>query len=480
MTRTPAEWRPVLSDLRRVIRSNLFRLKNTFLSQNAAMIGLSNEMEGVFIMENQYSYYDQGNEHTNYHQENTGRNQADGQTPKHRRRIPKVVATIGCAVLFGAVAGVTFLSVSAVGGNILGFAWGTQGEDSVASLNQTALSTSTGTVTSDISGIVENAMPSVVSITNMSVQQVQNFFGQTGTMEQESSGSGIIIAQNDTELLIVTNNHVVEGSNTLTVTFNDGTSLEASIKGTDAATDLAVIAVPLDSVSEETMDSIAIATLGDSTTLKVGEPAIAIGNALGYGQSVTTGIISATGRQLTAGEDGDQSIGLIQTDAAINPGNSGGALLNANGQVIGINSAKLAANEVEGMGYAIPISDVSDIITELMNQETKTKVDESEKGYLGIQGLDVTDETTQRFNMPAGVYVSETIEGSGAEAAGIKKGSIITDLNGTAIDSMETLQNELGYYKAGEKVDVTVQVPSETGEYNEKTVEVILGTQPES
>ena len=320
-------------------------------------------------------------------------------------------------------------------------------------------------------------MPSVVSITSMSVQEVQNFFGQVGTQESTSSGSGIIISQSDTELLIVTNNHVVEGSDNLTVTFADNTSVEANIKGTNSENDLAVIAVPLDSISDDTMNSIAIATLGDSDSVKVGEPAIAIGNALGYGQSVTTGIISATNRQIET-SSGTTSTGLLQTDAAINPGNSGGALLNANGEVIGINSAKLAANEVEGMGYAIPISDVSDIITDLMNQTTKEKVDEAERGYLGIQGLDVTSETTQRFNMPEGVYVSEAIKGYGAEAAGITKGNVITGLDGDTIDSMETLQNKLQYYKAGEKVKVTVQIPGNDGEYKEKTVEVTLSEQP--
>ena len=247
----------------------------------------------------------------------------------------------------------------------------------------TQLSQTSSTVISDVSDIVEEAMPSIVSITNMSVQEVQSFFGQTQQQESESLGSGIIIQQSDTELLIATNNHVVEGADTLTVTFADNESVEAALKGTDPSKDLAIVAVPLSDIKDSTMDAIAIATLGDSNEVKVGEPTIAIGNALGYGQSVTTGIVSATNRQIDM--DGFDSE-LIQTDAAINPGNSGGALLNANGAVIGINTAKISSSVAEGMGYAIPISDASEVLTNLMNRETRTKLDESEKGYLGILG----------------------------------------------------------------------------------------------
>ena len=305
----------------------------------------------------------------------------------------------------------------------------------------------------------------------MSVQQVQNFFGGVQEQESKSVGSGIIVGQNDDELLIVTNNHVVEGSNTLTVSFIDEESVEANVKGTDAAKDLAVIAVPLDSIKSSTMDAIAVATLGDSTKLKVGEPAIAIGNALGYGQSVTTGIISATNRELDT-YDGE----LIQTDAAINPGNSGGALLNANGEVIGINSIKVATDTVEGTGYAIPISDASSIIQNLMNKETRTKVAEGEQGYLGIEGVDVNTESAQMYNMPTGVYISKVVNGGGAEKAGLAKGSIITGLDGTTVNSMDTLKEQLQYYKAGEKVTLTVQTPDKSGEYKESSVEVTLGT----
>ena len=306
----------------------------------------------------------------------------------------------------------------------------------------------------------------------MSVQEVQNFFGGISQQESESAGSGIIISQNDSELLVVTNNHVVEGSDTLTVTFNDGNSVEAQIKGTDSARDLAVVAVPLDKISDDTMNAIKVATLGDSDSLKVGEPAIAIGNALGYGQSVTSGIVSATERTLDGYEGGT----LIQTDAAINPGNSGGALLNSNGEVIGINTAKVATDSVEGMGYAIPISDASDTIQNLMNQETKTKVSEAEQGYLGIQGVDVSDESAKMYNMPTGVYISDVVKNGGAQQAGLTKGSVITGLEGTTISDMNSLKEQLQYYRVGDKVKVTVQVPGNNGEYTEKTVEVTLGS----
>ena len=328
--------------------------------------------------------------------------------------------------------------------------------------------------TANVTEVAKNAMPSIVSITNMSVQEVQNFFGGTQKQKSESAGSGIIVGQNDSELLIVTNNHVVEGSSTLTVTFIDEESVEADIKGTDSDKDLAVVAVPLSKIKDSTMNKIAVATLGDSDKTQVGDQVIAIGNALGYGQSVTTGIVSAKERTMDS-YDGK----LLQTDAAINPGNSGGALLNANGEVIGINSAKIATETVEGIGYAIPVSDVSDLITNLMNQKTKTKVAESERGYIGIKGVDVTSDSAQMYNMPTGVYVSEVISGGGAEKAGITKGAVITGIEGTTVDGMDALQEQLQYYKAGEKVKITVQTQSKNGKYEKKDVEVTLGKQSE-
>ena len=424
-------------------------------------------------MDNQYNYYRPDSD------ENRGADNQQGfgvgpqqnpKDPKPKKGYAKKVAlVVGAAVLFGAVGGVTMQGTSYLTGKLLG-----KNTKSTVGTTKTVsnakLTTSTSTVTSDVSDIVENTLPSIVSITNMSVQEVQNFFGGISQQESESAGSGIIISQNDSELLVVTNNHVVEGSDTLTVTFNDGNSVEAQIKGTDSARDLAVVAVPLDKISDDTMNAIKVATLGDSDSLKVGEPAIAIGNALGYGQSVTTGIVSATGRTID-GFDGE----YIQTDAAINPGNSGGALLNANGEVIGINSAKINSSAVEGMGFAIPISDASDVIQNLMNKETRSKVSDEERGYLGIKGYDVSEEGAQMYNMPTGVYVKEVMSGGGAEKAGLTKGSIITGFEGSSISGMSSLQEQLQYYKAGEEVTLTVQIPDKNGEYTEKDIKVTLG-----
>lgn len=424
-------------------------------------------------MDNQYNYYRPDSD------ENRGADNQQGfgagpqqnpKAPKPKKGYAKKVAlVVGAAVLFGAVGGVTMQGTSYLTGKLLG-----KNTKSTVGTTKTVsnakLTTSTSTVTSDVSDIVENTLPSIVSITNMSVQEVQNFFGGISQQESESAGSGIIISQNDSELLVVTNNHVVEGSDTLTVTFNDGNSVEAQIKGTDSARDLAVVAVPLDKISDDTMNAIKVATLGDSDSLKVGEPAIAIGNALGYGQSVTTGIVSATGRTID-GFDGE----YIQTDAAINPGNSGGALLNANGEVIGINSAKINSSAVEGMGFAIPISDASDVIQNLMNKETGSKVSDEERGYLGIKGYDVSEEGAQMYNMPTGVYVKEVMSGGGAEKAGLTKGSIITGFEGSSISGMSSLQEQLQYYKAGEEVTLTVQIPDKNGEYTEKDIKVTLG-----
>ena len=425
------------------------------------------------MMDNQYNYYRPDSD------ENRGADNQQGfgagpqqnpKAPKPKKGYAKKVAlVVGAAVLFGAVGGVTMQGTSYLTGKLLG-----KNTKSTVGTTKTVsnakLTTSTSTVTSDVSDIVENTLPSIVSITNMSVQEVQNFFGGISQQESESAGSGIIISQNDSELLVVTNNHVVEGSDTLTVTFNDGNSVEAQIKGTDSARDLAVVAVPLDKISDDTMNAIKVATLGDSDSLKVGEPAIAIGNALGYGQSVTTGIVSATGRTID-GFDGE----YIQTDAAINPGNSGGALLNANGEVIGINSAKINSSAVEGMGFAIPISDASDVIQNLMNKETGSKVSDEERGYLGIKGYDVSEEGAQMYNMPTGVYVKEVMSGGGAEKAGLTKGSIITGFEGSSISGMSSLQEQLQYYKAGEEVTLTVQIPDKNGEYTEKDIKVTLG-----
>lgn len=445
-------------------------------------------------MDNQYSYYNpnetEGNTSNGTTFYNNGQSD-DGKTPKKKKenkKMPKAVAVTGLALMFGVVSSATFLTTNYVGTKVLKLGT-TQKSTSTTSTsavtNNASLTKTSSVVTSDVSSVVENVMPSIVSITNMSVQEVQNFFGGTSKQESESAGTGIIISQNDSELLVVTNNHVVAGSDTLTVTFADGNSVEANIKGTDSEYDVAVVAVPLDSISEDTKKAISVATLGDSTELKVGEPAIAIGNALGYGQSVTTGVISALNRSVsetdqTTGETTESGVKLIQTDAAINPGNSGGALVNASGEVVGINSSKLVGDSVEGVGYAIPISDVSDLIENLMNQETKTKVAEADQGAIGIKGMSVSTEYSQQLNMPEGVYVSEVTKGGGAEKAGMTRGCIITGINGTTVSSMDDLQEQLQYYAKGDKVELTIQVPQSNGEYQEQSVTVILGAKQTS
>lgn len=419
-------------------------------------------------MDNQYNYYNPGPDDQNIWSE-----QPTEEPPKKKKggNSKKWLSIVSGGLVFGIVACAAFQA----GNIIVDRVTGGEAKEVRQTSTTTQLNQTSSTVTSDVSGIVEQAMPSIVSITNMSIQEVQNFFGQTQEQESESLGSGIIIQQSDTELLIATNNHVVEGADTLTVTFVDEENVEANIKGTDPSKDLAIVAVPLESIKDSTMETIAIATLGDSNEVQVGEPAIAIGNALGYGQSVTTGIISATNRQIDM--DGFDSE-LIQTDAAINPGNSGGALLNANGAVIGINTAKINSSVAEGMGYAIPISDASEVLTNLMNRETRERVSDEARGYLGITGQDVSSDIGEAYNMPTGVYISEVTKGSGAEQAGISRGSIITGMEGVTIDSMETLQDQLSYYAVGETVELTVQVPASGGEYEEQTVSVTLGANP--
>ena len=418
-------------------------------------------------MENQYTYYKPEPDDMNGMNEETPK-------PKKNRKVPKPVKLVCAGVAFGLVASATFQTGNYVGTKVFGTIT-TNGKtaktaQTVDGAKLTTSSSSTGT--SDIATIAKNAMPSIVSITNMSVQEVQSFFGGTQQQESTSVGSGIIIGQTDSELLILTNNHVVEGNEKLTVSFVDNESVEANVKGTDSTKDLAVVAVKISDVKDSTMDKIAVATMGDSSKLEVGEQVVAIGNALGYGQSVTSGIVSATERTLDGYEGGT----LIQTDAAINPGNSGGARLSSSGEVIGITTAKVATDSVEGMGYAIPISDASDTIQNLMNQVTKTKVSEAEQGYLGIQGVDVSDESAKMYNMPTGVYISDVVKNGGAQQAGLTKGSVITGLEGTTISDMNSLKEQLQYHRVGDKVKVTVQVPGNNGEYTEKTVEVTLGS----
>ena len=427
----------------------------------------------------------------------SGSHNNNKKNPKNSKKLAKKIGAITLsAVLFGSVAAGSFQAVNYFSpfSKTTGSSGSTASNNSSSTslLKTTAVSGSSNTGSLDVSDITTSAMPSIVAITNKSVQEVQDYFSQFGfggqgqpqTQETESQGSGIIIGKNDSELLMVTNNHVVEGADTLSVCFIDNQVYEAAIKGTDPENDLAVIAVPLDSISDDTMSKIAVASIGDSDSLKVGEQVVAIGNALGYGQSVTTGIVSAVNRTLSNDssdtQDSDASSGdsssatYIQTDAAINPGNSGGALLNMNGEVIGINSAKLASTEVEGMGYAIPISRVSDIIDDLMNQTTRTKVDSDKQGTIGIKGINVTSDVQEKYGLPEGIYVSEVTSGSAADKAGITSGSVITKFDGKSVNDIESLQDLLQYYEAGETVELTLQVP-DSDSYKEKTISITLG-----
>lgn len=393
-------------------------------------------------------------------------------TEKNKKLARRVAAMALSGVLIGAAAGGSFVAVTH-------FAGGGQSTKVVSSTPTLKTATASGdgstdTQGLDVSDIASSTMPAIVSITSKSVQEVQNYFdmfgmgGQGQEQETESAGSGIIVGQNDTELLIVTNNHVVEGADTLSVAFVDNEVYEAAVKGTDADNDLAVVAVKLSDISENTMSKIKTIQLGDSDSLQVGQQVVAIGNALGYGQSVTTGIVSAVDRQIE-----DSSTTLIQTDAAINPGNSGGALLNMQGQLVGINSAKMASTEVEGMGYAIPVSVAQPIMEDLMSRTTREKVSEDKAASIGIQGVDVDSSTAETYGMPEGAYVASVNEGSAAEKAGIKEGMIITKFDGTSVGSMEELKSQLAYYSAGETVKITVSVAND-GEYQEKELEITL------
>lgn len=454
--------------------------------------------------------YNNENETNNENMMAAEQNSFNGKKPSSKnKKAAKLAKKIGAialsAVLFGGVAGGTFQAVNHFAGSTTATATTTTAQQTTSnsSLLKAAAtsSSSTSTGTMDVSTIAKNAMPSIVSITNQSVQEVQNYFSMFGygaqtpqTEKTTSCGSGIIIGKNDTELLIVTNNHVVEDADTLSVSFVNNQVCKANIKGTDADNDLAVIAVPLSEIPDDTMSSIAVATMGDSDSVEVGEQVVAIGNALGYGQSVTTGIISAANRVIDSDSSSDGSSDgttadtsstdttgktYLQTDAAINPGNSGGALLNMNGEVIGINSAKLASTEVEGMGYAIPISRVSDIIENLMNEQTRTKVAAEDQGTIGIKCLDVSSQIQQAYNMPAGIYISEVTSGSAAENAGLKSGYVLTSFDGHSITSTSELKSLLQYYSAGETIEVEVQVP-DNGSYETKTFSLTLGTSTSS
>lgn len=431
----------------------------------------------------------------------------DNRNDKIRKIVKKGLTLSLCAVLAGGLAAGSFEGVNKLAGwsgattveaasnkdeTTLTYAKSEKKDadtsDSKSDTGKDTGSTAKGNL--DVSEIASEALPSIVSITTKSVQEVQNYFGMYGMygyapqqqeQEVEGSGSGIIVGKNDDELLIATNYHVVEGADTLSVAFTDGNAVEASVKGFDEERDLAVVSVSLDDVKDDTMDAISIAKIGSSDDLKVGEQVIAIGNALGYGQSVTTGIVSAKNRRMDSdnntvtdgSDDSSDGVNLIQTDAAINPGNSGGALLNMEGEVVGINSAKLASTEVEGMGYAIAISDVTDILQNLMNETSRDKLDDSEHGVLGIEGSSVSSEAVQMYGIPAGVFVKKVTEGGAADKAGLKANSVITEFNGKTVSSIDQLIEYLSYYEPDEEVELTVQVPHGTS-YKEETVKVTL------
>ena len=431
----------------------------------------------------------------------------DNRNDKIRKIAKKGLTLSLCAVLAGGLAAGSFEGVNKLAGwsgattveaasnkdeTTLTYAK-SEKKDADASDSKSDTGKDTGSTAKgnlDVSEIASEALPSIVSITTKSVQEVQNYFGMYGMygyapqqqeQEVEGSGSGIIVGKNDDELLIATNYHVVEGADTLSVAFTDGNAVEASVKGFDEERDLAVVSVSLDDVKDDTMDAISIAKIGSSDDLKVGEQVVAIGNALGYGQSVTTGIVSAKNRRMDSdnntvtdgSDDSSDGVNLIQTDAAINPGNSGGALLNMEGEVVGINSAKLASTEVEGMGYAIAISDVTDILQNLMNETSRDKLDDSEHGVLGIEGSSVSSEAVQMYGIPAGVFVKKVTEGGAADKAGLKANSVITEFNGKTVSSIDQLMEYLSYYEPDEEVELTVQVPHGTS-YKEETVKVTL------
>ena len=350
----------------------------------------------------------------------------------------------------------------------------TTGEGQVAAASEIAQQQSASAVVTDVTQVVEAVMPACVSITNNFTQTVQDFWGQTYSQDETASGSGIIIGENEQELLIVTTNHVVDSTEQLYVQFIDGETVEAQVKGTDASADLAVVAVKLDTIANSTKQEICIARMGDSDSLKIGEPAIAIGNALGYGQSVTTGVISALNRKIES-SNSEEGTSLIQTDAAINPGNSGGALLNMRGEVIGINSNKIGGSSIEGMGYAIPISTARPIIEDLMERQTRTKYSEEERGYLGISCINVTSDLSENFSMPQGIFVAQVYSGTGAEAAGLVRGNIVVAFDGVTVQNQEELTKQMQYYKAGESVEITIMVNSANG-YQQKNVTVTLSS----
>ena len=405
------------------------------------------------------------------------------QTENGKKKVPlstglKWLRLVCMAVVFGIIAGGVMVGMNYLGG-------------SMAAEEESIPQTSTVKVTAQaedsdaVVAVAREAMPSVVTISTMSVEEMRSFFGGTQEIQVQGAGTGVIVNKNESELLIATNNHVVEGATQLSVGFVDQSSVEAQVKGTDVDNDLAVVAVQLSDIPAETLSQLKIATIGDSDELELGQPVVAIGNALGYGQSVTTGVVSALNRDLSLTDESGTAItstGLIQTDAAINPGNSGGALLNMAGELIGINEAKTSSSgsggSVDNIGFAIPIDKAEDSLKELMNLPTREKVDPSEVSYLGIEGETITQDITQLYGIPTGVGVVAVEPGSAAEKAGIQQGDVITQFDGRAVANQQQLSDTLQYYKAGETVDVTLQ-RADNGKYVGQTVSVTLGSAKE-
>ncbi len=451
---------------------------NTWESDDSGHIRAA--YDDAYSQQNSYGYVN--NEDNN----NEGRNEETGRKNSRARRkgsvFKRVVGISAAALLFGTVAGGTMFGVNNLATNLIQTEEETvahskkASEVSTVELKEASTAVTTANSSSptvaDVSPIVESAMPSVVAIKGTTSVEAYSWFGEDQSYDAASSGSGIIIGKNDTELLIVTNNHVVEDTKDLSVVFIDNEEVKAAIKGRDSDNDIAIIAVKLADIKPETIEKIAVAQMGDSDELKVGQGVVAIGNALGYGQSVTVGYVSAIDREVTTKDSSIKN--LLQTDAAINPGNSGGALLNMSGEVIGINTAKYASTEVEGMGYAIPISKVKDIIADLSSKETRSdKVDEAKQGYLGIQGKNIGEEVAEAYDMPRGVYVYKIVENSSAANSDLREKDIITKIDAQSVKSMEDLKDILSYYKSGEKIKLTVQRLNDST-YEEKEIEITL------
>lgn len=419
---------------------------------------------------------------SSYKRQNEAVKQETVKSRKKGSTFKRIVGISAAALLFGTIAGGTMFGVNNLATSLM------ETEEESTELSKkvpevssvelkeagTAVTTANNSspTLADVSPIAESAMPSVVAIKGTTSVETYSWFGEGQTYDTPSSGSGIIIGKNDTELLVVTNNHVVEDTKDLSVVFIDNEEVKASVKGRDSENDIAIIAVKLEDIKSETLEKIAVARMGDSDELKVGQGVVAIGNALGYGQSVTVGYVSAIDREVTTKDSSIKN--LLQTDAAINPGNSGGALLNMSGEVIGINTAKYASTEVEGMGYAIPISKVKDIISELSSKETRSdKVDENNQGYLGIQGKNIGEDVAEAYDMPRGIYVYKIVENSLAADSDLREKDIITKVDSQSVKNMEELKDILSYYKSGEKVKLTVQRLKDS-EYEEKEIEITL------